>query len=1325
MYRRRFLTLFLVLFALCGIASAEVITVVPTNVTGEQEGISFVSNIGTGVNNPAYNTTSQDLRVYANGTFTVTSSIGSMTQIVFNLSEQGKRRLTAITSSTGSIASQALGDETVTWTGYASEVVFTAGSRAVYGSDGESKAGQFDFTSFDVTVGSSGGTILQEPELAFPATSYTIRLGEHLNAPVLTNPSKLPVTYSSNKTYVATVDAQTGLVTIKGVGRATITASFPGDTNYKAGSANYTIVVLTKDILSGYDYFYWFDNDYSTVRSGHSATERLQFEANLEGLGASVHTFHLQVGDDEGVLSSPVSTLFMKSKDAKDLTGYYWFDGNEAERRQTSQVQGTFFIDVSSIPDGFHTFSYQLEGGNGSMSGTVSQYFLKVPQTEGVEYLSCICYVDGMLYKREDVPPTGGIINWNFDVSDLSLGFHQLKVQIVTPSGAATATHDAYFLRCATTDEAAEMKCLYAIDRGEFQMAQGQITDGTYRCDLDVSVLSDGLHYVTYLLAGANGSQTKMQTHFFMKIPLGGSGLNEYQYWVNNDEAHIHKVKLDRHVDQFSLVKLLPVEAQPVRSSLFHFAIEDSHPVMYAKNELHIRFLDTSGRMAEATEQYTDYQKKKELTNIVSLRPNESASFDVPATNEISWFRLDAAPGDTLAFRLSQAATMQLFAPSGKEVFKTSESASVNWAGIHSWEEGTYYLAVHDVTGTRPTMTLDYMHMDKYDVVDWDVHTVGNGGCSTITFKGNGFRDLYAVDLYMAEGDTIKSVAIGLIDDANVSATYNFTDASIGEYDAVFHFTTENKKISKVVAVEEAKEITLALDVRYPNSFLSGTSTTYTITVTNKGNATAYDVPMEIYLSSVSSFANISSVSFKDELGNTFNRLTLDMIENDSIDDETFAYIDEIIKEMDGLQSFFVVHDSVDSSEYGFTDQLITIPPYSSSTFYVEVKSSSSVSLHVRIPSEWITVHSSNEQGPTRVKRGSASNNNLCCEKEKWECTVGIAADIIGLIPVAGCASGIVDLGTFTALEIVCADGNTGNKGIDFLKSIKKGRNQQSAIDKVLNAALGCVAGFFGKALSKILRQINSKKLAVRNAFSAMNTNKKIANEARERYYSYMKKYNEAFDAGDWDLANKCLSESDMAKKEYAIYLDLSQKAEKEMWRLQDEATKLEQELAEQREKLKEILNMNKLKDKVKMVISSSECVQEWKKSKPNCPPNSDGGGGSSSPRQPVDPNDIFGYLSEAGSKFIADSVAKVNYTIEFENDTTFAEASAHTIVIRDTLDSRYFDLKSFLPTAVKIGEREAFLDESKDVKREAGVTSFVKTIDMRPEIYAIAQVEI
>ena len=106
-----------------------------------------------GGNNPVFNTNFNDLRVYAKGTFTIKAK-SAMTKVVFNLSSQGMKRLAPITASNGTIAKQALGDNTVTWTGDAEEVTFTVGDKANYGSEGGEKAGQFDFTSFAITVGS-------------------------------------------------------------------------------------------------------------------------------------------------------------------------------------------------------------------------------------------------------------------------------------------------------------------------------------------------------------------------------------------------------------------------------------------------------------------------------------------------------------------------------------------------------------------------------------------------------------------------------------------------------------------------------------------------------------------------------------------------------------------------------------------------------------------------------------------------------------------------------------------------------------------------------------------------------------------------------------------------------------------------------------------------------------------------------------------------------------------------------------------------------------------------------------------------------------------
>ena len=106
---------------------------------------TFKAMKNNGSTNPAFNANDGDVRLYAKNTLTITNSAGNMTKIVFNISTQGKTRLAEVTASTGTIATQAVGDEIVTWVGDASEVTFTVGDRAEYGSDGREKAGRLVF----------------------------------------------------------------------------------------------------------------------------------------------------------------------------------------------------------------------------------------------------------------------------------------------------------------------------------------------------------------------------------------------------------------------------------------------------------------------------------------------------------------------------------------------------------------------------------------------------------------------------------------------------------------------------------------------------------------------------------------------------------------------------------------------------------------------------------------------------------------------------------------------------------------------------------------------------------------------------------------------------------------------------------------------------------------------------------------------------------------------------------------------------------------------------------------------------------------------------
>lgn len=913
-----------------------------------------------------------------------------------------------------------------------------------------------------------------------------------------------------------------------------------------------------------------------------------------------------------------------KPTQAKGLK--YWFDENKHNVLTIGQFSGLLELDVANLEDGLHTLHLQVVDDQNMPANIASRFFFKATNSLGVGDISAskllYWFDDDTKFQFADINQGTQLL----DVSNLEDGLHTIHYQVQCSNGQITPTMSSMFLRINADIEATTAKSLrYWFDDDATTVNIIDATNGTQT--LDVADMQIGLHTLNYQLIDSNGKVSPPVTRLFLKdfdkaIASEHNGITKYQYWLNDNSAAMQTVTLNETTNPYTLIALLPLQKEPLRSSLFHFEANDGAPIIYAKNEFHVRFHDAAGYWVDGSKTFNDYSNNQEVKPVGELLATQT--FAKIAENDIRWYTMQAAPGDTVAFKLSQPATMQLFAPSGEEVFKTSESASVNWNGIHTWEKGTYYLAVHDVTGSQSTMKLEYMHMDKYDVVDWDVRRVGNGGCSTITFKGNGFRDLYAVDLYNAQGDTIRSVDVGHESDAETAVIFDFTDATLGDYNAVFHFTEEDKPFANVVTVEEAVDIELATNVTFPSTFLRGTSTTYTIKITNKGNMTAYSVPIYVYISS----ATLNGISNIKVNGLKLKGL-YDYIENkDSIDERTLMEIRNLCDNM-GEDHYF---NKIATTDEQSGDSIIVrsgfftvdLPPNTTKTVTAEIQSTETIDAWFTIPDEWHNIIL-NEGMVVNNRRKESATDWLCCYHERLECLGTIVvnvSDVVGMLPIpqakvatiVSCVTGIINQTIKSSASVLCNKENVRKNFYDKVKSIADGIS-------ITGTVLTCASKFVkGNQLKELLGSIS--------------------------------------------LSGDALTHP----------------------------------------------------------TATIDCITAWSKKKPNCPPKPPKGG-SSSPYTPVDPNDIYGYLSQAGSKFITDSVAKVNYTIEFENDTAFATAAAHSIVIKDTLDKKYFVLEEFMPTGVRIGDREVFLNET-EVKTQNDVISFVKTIDMRPEINAIAQVD-
>lgn len=90
----------------------------------------------------------------------------------------------------------------------------------------------------------------EDANLSFEQDVYNVNYGAEFTAPTLNNVNKVPVVYSSSDSRVATVDAQTGEVSIYLPGSAEITASVPEDNTEYYGSATYTLNVNLEGEIS-------------------------------------------------------------------------------------------------------------------------------------------------------------------------------------------------------------------------------------------------------------------------------------------------------------------------------------------------------------------------------------------------------------------------------------------------------------------------------------------------------------------------------------------------------------------------------------------------------------------------------------------------------------------------------------------------------------------------------------------------------------------------------------------------------------------------------------------------------------------------------------------------------------------------------------------------------------------------------------------------------------------------------------------------------------------------------------------------------------------
>ena len=973
-----------------------------------------------------------------------------------------------------------------------------------------------------------------------------------------------------------------------------------------------------------YTYQYWFDDKYEDKVTATFNDSIMQADLDVGSLKDGLHFINIHVKDTSNVWSAPQSYMFIKVAEMEydsvgaisNLQYQCWFDQDYSSKQSGALGNGHIMLDVTDLSDGMHTVNVMLQN-NKSYSAPQSYMFIKIAEmqqdTVGMgTNLQYQCWFDQDYSGRQ----TGALGNGHImlDVTGLSDGMHTVNVML---EGNMMSSPMSYmFIKVAPSvgTEPLQYQCWF--DRDYSTLQTGMLGEGLI--NLDVSALSDGLHTVNVQLY--NGTYTTPNCYMFYKIPVGGTKIKRWEYYVNGDYDNRQRTDLDPTQSELSIVSLLPVETQPLRSMCFQFDANEGNPVIYAKNEITFQFWATDDRLIDRTHFYVDENVKQEVV-ADEFAQNTSELIMKPGENEICWFKVIAQVGDSLTFKADKACSLQLFSPSGEEVYNVSGQESVRYGGRYAWEDGYYYLAVHDVMGSGSTVNVSYQFIHKYAILAWDAKNIGNGGVSTVTVQGNGFNSLVDAYLVNSNNDTIKSIFIGHEKNTTTTLSFDFLDKPLGKYELIADFYNEIIRVNNFLTVEEPKEIELDTDVSYASSFLRGRTTTYKYNITTKGNMSAYSIPLYLYLST----PDEDGISRIDIDGLNLKSIISEM-DFDSLAPQEIQLYKDWAEEIADTY-YFLTLNSVDEE----TGRPIVVrsnyfianfAPNETKTIKVSVDLKGGYMKPVDV---WMSTPEIIT--PLTLNNTRGFKDSYCCVKDHLSCYIDV---VCGILDIAGIVTSAANLPSAVAVEVAgCICGALSIMNSNFSATLCEGD--------------GDIDDFLHKTM---------------NVNSWVGTATACVGKILERWFGKF----EAFEATKEIIANISSAISNSGNG-IVIY----------------------------------------------------DCIKAFTEKKPNCPPVDPPIGGSSNPVYSFDPNDIYGYTAESGSKFMRQDIQKINYEIEFENDTTLANAAAHTIVVTDTLDANRFELASLETHGVTIGEKILQVD---------GEQNFVYTLDLRPEINVIAQIE-
>lgn len=474
---------------------------------------------------------------------------------------------------------------------------------------------------------------------------------------------------------------------------------------------------------------------------------------------------------------------FLEAQDLANINGYYWIDNDKPQEFSGS----TFNVPTDKYQDGVHFINVIACANDKDVSIPRSTSFTKTSTTG----LKGLCVIDGNMQSPLHLfENSNGIYSVDLDANNLQEGIHNLQFMCLTEGNTVSECHSAWFFRSPNNTEYKDAKIVFFLDGKKSGVSKLNAAQNLYMIDIDTDSLCTGIHSIDFFVTLKGGIVSKSVKCWFYKTPVP-QGIVQYEYWFDNRYEDAVKIKLDAAMRDLELIKMIDVPTLQFDSKNYAFSFVDEKPVINGVNSFTMRFTESDGRSALSQSEFLNSQYEYPLTEIKELI-NGTNKIPKPAENNITLLKFDGEIGDSIALRFDSPLYCELYSPSAKRVIRNKGSQSESLTTLTLKENGTFYLAVHDVASrTSDAINLEFVHIPRNAILKVTPSISTSSSLFTsVNIIGNGMLNVEKVTLIGANGTTYDDMVPFAYDNYNLSACFKHDEPlSHGAYDLMITFS--------------------------------------------------------------------------------------------------------------------------------------------------------------------------------------------------------------------------------------------------------------------------------------------------------------------------------------------------------------------------------------------------------------------------------------------------------------------------------------------------------------------------------------------------------